>query len=115
MFYQQKGLFCRVSIVSVLSFFWVECARNIVLPLKQINRVVSLTFYQLIMYLLIHPSASAPYSPKAAPQLTRSFSVGIDFVTPDGTLVPRALGEAALRGRTAVLVGGLLVGVWPQS
>ena len=67
------------------------------------------------MYLLIHPAASAPYSPKAAPQLARSFSVGIDFVTPDGTLVPRVLGKAALRGGTAVLVGGLLVGVWPQS
>jgi hypothetical protein len=29
-------------------------------------------------------------------------------------VVPRAVGEAALLGRTAVLVGGLLVGVWPQ-
>jgi len=30
-------------------------------------------------------------------------------------LVPRAAGEAALLGRTAVLVGGLLVGMWPQN
>lgn len=41
--------------------------------------------------------------------------MGVDFVTPDGLIVPRALGEAAILGRTAVLVGGLLVGVWPQS
>ncbi|HEX8330707.1 MAG TPA: hypothetical protein VF629_24465 [Hymenobacter sp.] len=47
--------------------------------------------------------------------MARPISVGIDFVTPDGMVVPRALGEAALLGRTAVLVGGLLVGVWPQS
>lgn len=38
-----------------------------------------------------------------------------DFMTPDGRLVPRALGEAALRQRTALLIGGLLVGFWPTQ
>ena len=38
-----------------------------------------------------------------------------DFMTPDGRLVPRALGEAALLKRTALLVGGLLVGFWPTQ
>lgn len=38
-----------------------------------------------------------------------------DFMTPDGRLVPRALGEAALLQRTALLVGGLLVGFWPNQ
>lgn len=32
-----------------------------------------------------------------------------DFLTPDGHIVPRAAGEAALRTRQAVLVGDLLV------
>ena len=66
------------------------------------------------MYLLIYPSLNTPRRPKSAGQ-ARPVSVGIDFVTPDGTVVPRAIGEAALLGRTAVLVGGLLVGVWPQQ
>lgn len=65
------------------------------------------------MYLLIYPSLNTPRRSKST-GLTRPVSVGIDFVTPDGTVVPRAVGEAALLGRTAVLVGGLLVGVWPQ-
>lgn len=65
------------------------------------------------MYLLIYPSLNTPRRPKAH-GTTRPISVGIDFVTPDGTVVPRAVGEAALQGRTAVLVGGLLVGVWHQ-
>jgi len=67
------------------------------------------------MYLLIHPSLSIPRLPKAPSRVAGSVSVGIDFVTPDGMIVPRVLGEAALLRRTAVLVGGLLVGVWPQS
>lgn len=67
------------------------------------------------MYLLIYPSLSAPRHPKATNRQARPISVGIDFVTPDGMVVPRAVGEAALLGRTAVLVGGLLVGVWSQS
>ncbi|MBD2722962.1 MULTISPECIES: hypothetical protein [Hymenobacter] len=67
------------------------------------------------MYLLVYPSLGSSRRPKATSQAARPISVGIDFVTPDGMVVPRALGEAALLGRTAVLVGGLLVGVWPQS
>jgi hypothetical protein len=67
------------------------------------------------MYLLIYPALSTPRRPKAAKEATRPIAVGIDFVTPDGMVVPRALGEAALLGHTAVLVGGLLVGVWPQA
>jgi len=65
------------------------------------------------MYLLIYPSLNTPRRSKALGN-ARPISVGIDFVTPDGTVVPRAVGEAALQGRTAVLVGGLLVGIWPQ-
>lgn len=38
-----------------------------------------------------------------------------DFLTPDGTLVPHALGEAGIRRRTAILVGGMLVGNWPET
>jgi hypothetical protein len=63
------------------------------------------------MYLLVYPSLNTPRRHKS-PVSSRTISVGIDFVTPDGTVVPRAVGEAALLGRTAVLVGGLLVGVW---
>ena len=43
-----------------------------------------------------------------------SLAAGRDFTTLDGRLVPRALGEAALRQRTALLVGGLLIGEWPE-
>lgn len=43
-----------------------------------------------------------------------SLTAGRDFTTLDGRLVPRALGEAALRQRTALLVGGLLIGEWPD-
>ncbi len=32
-----------------------------------------------------------------------------DFLTPDGHLVPRAIGEAALRESKAILIGDLLV------
>lgn len=67
------------------------------------------------MYLLIYPSLSTPRRLKAFKETACSIAVGIDFVTPDGMVVPRALGEAALLGHTAVLVGGLLVGVWPQA
>lgn len=38
-----------------------------------------------------------------------------DFITLDGRIVPRALGEIALRQRTALLVGGLLIGEWPEQ
>lgn len=37
-----------------------------------------------------------------------------DFTTLDGRIVPRALGEIALRQHTAMLVGGLLIGQWPE-
>ena len=66
------------------------------------------------MYLLTYPAASTTRRPQAPVRPARQVAVGIDFVTPDGMVVPRALGEAALLGRTAVLIGGLLVGVWPQ-
>ena len=66
------------------------------------------------MYLLVYPSLSTPRRSKAPASVARPIAVGVDFVTPDGMVVPRALGEAALLGRTAVLVGGLLVGIWPQ-
>lgn len=32
-----------------------------------------------------------------------------DFLTPDGHLIPRAIGEAALRESRAILIGDLLV------
>lgn len=44
-----------------------------------------------------------------------ALAAGRDFTTLDGSLVPRALGEAALRQRTAMLVGGLLIGEWPEQ
>ena len=50
-------------------------------------------------------SSSADYAALAA---------GRDFTTLDGHIVPRALGEIALRQRTALLIGGLLVGEWPE-
>ena len=67
------------------------------------------------MYLLVYPSLAAPRHAKTSTPATRPISMGVDFVTPDGMVVPRALGEAALLGHTAVLVGGLLVGAWAQS
>ncbi|WP_310392358.1 hypothetical protein [Hymenobacter sp.] len=67
------------------------------------------------MYLLIYPSLSAARRPNTPNRMARPATTGIDFVTPDGTVVPRALGEAALLGRTAVLVGGFLVGMWSQA
>ena len=44
-----------------------------------------------------------------------ALAAGRDFTTLDGRLVPRALGEAALRQRTAILIGGLLIGEWPEQ
>ncbi|MDJ0363622.1 hypothetical protein QMK33_00540 [Hymenobacter sp. H14-R3] len=43
-----------------------------------------------------------------------TLAAGRDFTTLDGQVVPRALGELALRQRTAMLVGGLLIGEWPE-
>ena len=73
------------------------------------------TLSTLVMYLLIYPALSAAHRLKDSTRVAKSVSVGIDFVTPDGIVVPRALGEAALLGHTAVLVGGLLVGIWPNA
>ena len=64
------------------------------------------------MYLLVYPSLTTPPRAKSMPQSMRQAAVGVDFVTPDGIIVPRAAGEAALLGHTAVLIGGLLVGFW---
>ncbi len=44
-----------------------------------------------------------------------SLAAGRDFTTLDGQVIPRALGELALRQRTAILVGGLLIGEWPEQ
>ncbi len=44
-----------------------------------------------------------------------SSSAERDFTTLDGRIVPRALGEIALRQHTALLIGGLLVGEWPEQ
>ena len=63
------------------------------------------------MYLLVYPSPGAPRRTEASAPATRPIPMGVDFVTPDGMVVPRALGEAALLDHTAVLIGGLLVGV----
>ena len=51
---------------------------------------------------------------RSSPVDYTSLAAGRDFTTLDGRLVPRALGEAALRQRTALLVGGLLIGEWPE-
>ncbi|MGI4872533.1 MAG: hypothetical protein ACRYFX_15320 [Janthinobacterium lividum] len=53
------------------------------------------------------------------PTLTRPLGAAMaatdpDFITPDGQLVPRSQGEAALRQGTALLIGGILVGSWPE-
>lgn len=72
------------------------------------------TLYPTRMYLLIYPSLSTPRRIHAPIKPPRPATVSVDFVTPDGMIVPRALAEAALHARTAVLVGGLLVGMWPQ-
>lgn len=56
---------------------------------------------------------AAQVSASAATYAT--LAAGRDFTTLDGQIVPRALGELALRQRTAMLVGGLLIGEWPES
>lgn len=45
---------------------------------------------------------------------TPTASAERDFNTLDGCIVPRALGEMALRQHTALLIGGLLIGEWPE-
>ena len=64
------------------------------------------------MYLLVYPSPATPPRAKGFSQSSRQAAAGVDFITPDGIVVPRAVGEAALLGHTAVLIGGLLVGFW---
>ena len=64
------------------------------------------------MYLLVYPSPAQPLRTKSAGPSRRQAAAGGDFVTPDGLIVPRAAGEAALLGHNAVLIGGLLVGLW---
>ena len=54
-----------------------------------------------------------PTRPAAAAYAT--LAADRDFTTLDGQLVPRALGELALRQRTAMLIGGLLIGAWPEQ
>jgi hypothetical protein len=51
----------------------------------------------------------------SSPPDNASASAERDFTTLDGRIVPRALGEIALRQHTALLVGGLLVGEWPEN
>lgn len=54
------------------------------------------------------------YNSHAIVPATAALVAGSDFMTPDGTLVPHALGEAGLRQRTAIMIGGMLVGNWPE-
>jgi len=56
----------------------------------------------------------APY-PSPLPAEYAGSSTERDFTTLDGRIVPRALGEMALRQHTALLVGGLLIGEWPEQ
>ena len=39
----------------------------------------------------------------------RTATLAPDFLTPDGHLIPRIIGEAALRDSKAILIGDLLV------
>ena len=63
------------------------------------------------MYLLVYPFVRKQSQPRGSYRRATAQPDEFDYVTPDGHVVPRALGEAALQGRTAVLVGGLLVGI----
>ena len=66
------------------------------------------------MYLLVYPSLSETRHPSGFTAVNPPGATRLDFITPDGQVVPRAAGEAALLGHTAVLVGGLFVGIWSQ-
>lgn len=63
------------------------------------------------MYLLVYPFVRKQAQARVSYQQASAPADDFDYVTPDGYVVPRALGEAALQGRRAVLVGGLLVGI----
>lgn len=54
-------------------------------------------------------------NPASAPAEFAALTADRDFSTPDGRLVPRALGEAGIRRRTALLIGGMLIGNWPEN
>ena len=64
------------------------------------------------MYLLVYPSLATPLHAENITQPARRETICVDFVTPDGIIVPRVAGEAALLDHTAVLIGDLLVGFW---
>ncbi|MGI4759063.1 MAG: hypothetical protein ACRYF0_00045 [Janthinobacterium lividum] len=52
--------------------------------------------------------------PSPLPAEFTASSTERDFTTLDGRIVPRALGELALCQHTALLIGGLLIGEWPE-
>ena len=61
-------------------------------------------------------SQSRAYSqPSSSSVDYAALAAGRDFTTLDGRLIPRALGEEALRQRTALLIGGMLIGHWPEQ
>lgn len=64
---------------------------------------------------LIQPTS--PPTPWVRPSFNgrKLVSPAPDFLTPDGNLVPRAIGEAALRNSRAILVGDLLVIGMPDA
>jgi hypothetical protein len=108
-------LFSGVSIRPIVSFFAVPSSRNIVLILERLQ-APTLSLQSSTMYLLSTYPFLSNY--RQLGMLKRSsvmLACELDFVTPEGYVVPRALGEAALRCHTAVLVGGLLVGGWAKS
>jgi len=57
---------------------------------------------------------TSPYL-TSLPAETPALPAERDFTTLDGRIVPRALGEIALRQHTALLIGGLLIGEWPEQ
>jgi hypothetical protein len=67
------------------------------------------------MHFSVYSPSNKQLTPREAARLAQASAEGFDYVTPDGVVVPRAVGEKALLGRTAVLVGGLLVGIWPKN
>ena len=100
-----------------LSFWRLKAPSNIV---SEFNAKYCGSAANLFWLLLAAMSTTYCFnhSLSAADSLVEDFSflsAERDFMTPDGRLVPRALGEAALRQHTALLIGGLLVGFWPTQ
>jgi hypothetical protein len=62
-----------------------------------------------------YPQSRAYSQPSSAAADYAVLTAGRDFTTLDGRLIPRALGEEALRQRTALLIGGMLIGNWPEQ